>query len=64
MCRLKKELYGLKQAPRAWYSRIDGYMLSLGFNKSVVDPNLYYKVDGDEHLILVLYIDDMFLTEA
>jgi hypothetical protein len=36
----------------------------LGFTKSVVDPNLYYKVDGDEPLILVLYVDDMFLTGA
>jgi hypothetical protein len=42
VCRLKKALYGLKQAPRAWYEKIDGYLMSLGFNKSVVDPNLYY----------------------
>ena len=38
--RLKKSLYGLKQAPRAWYSRIDSYLLSMGFQKSEVDPNL------------------------
>ena len=31
VCRLKKALYGLKQAPRAWYSRIDSYLLSMGF---------------------------------
>jgi hypothetical protein len=36
--------------------------MSLGFNKSVVDPNLYYKIVGDECLILVLYFDDLFLT--
>jgi hypothetical protein len=41
VCRLKKALYGLKQAPRAWYSRIDGYLQSLGFTKSDADPNLY-----------------------
>jgi hypothetical protein len=34
VCRLKKSLYGLKQAPRAWYSRIDNYLLQLGFVKS------------------------------
>jgi hypothetical protein len=44
VCRVKKALYGLKQAPRAWYARIDGYLMSLGFTKSEVDPNLYYKV--------------------
>jgi hypothetical protein len=49
--RLKKALYGLKQAPRAWYARIDGHLMSLGFNKSVVDPNLYYKTVNGESLI-------------
>jgi hypothetical protein len=36
--------------------------MSLGFNKSVVDPNLYYKTVNGESLILVLYVDDLFLT--
>jgi hypothetical protein len=34
----------------------------LGFNKSVVDPSLYYNAFNGESLILVLYIDDLFLT--
>jgi hypothetical protein len=59
---LTKALYGLKQAPRAWYEKMDGFMMSLGFNKSVVDSNLYYHIDGNECLILVLYVDDFFLT--
>jgi hypothetical protein len=62
VCRLKKALYGLKHAPRAWYVRIDGYLMSLGFIKSVVDANLYYKVLYCESLILILYVDDLFLT--
>ena len=37
VCRLKKALYGLKQAPRAWYGRIDGFLVKLGFNKSDAD---------------------------
>jgi hypothetical protein len=64
VCRLRKALYGLKQAPRAWYSRIDGYLLSMGFTKSEVDPNLYFILVGDDPLILVLYVDDLFLTGA
>jgi hypothetical protein len=48
VCRLKKTLYGLKQAPHAWYDKIDGYLMSLGFSKSVVDPNLHYNIVGDE----------------
>jgi hypothetical protein len=62
VCRLKKALYGLKQAPRAWYSRIDGYLQSMGFTKSEADPNLYLLQVGKDPLILVLYVDDMFLT--
>jgi hypothetical protein len=64
VCRLKKALYGLKQASCAWYARIDGYLMILGFSKSVVDSNLYYKVDDVESLIMILYIDDLFLTGA
>jgi hypothetical protein len=64
VCRLKKSLYGLKQAPRAWYEKMDGFLMSLGFNKSVVDPNLYYHIFGNECLILVLYVDDLFLISS
>jgi hypothetical protein len=64
ICRLKNFLYKLKQAPRAWYSRIDGYLMSLGSTKSDTDPNIYYKVFNGDPLILVLYVYDMFLTEV
>ena len=37
-------------------------MTSLGFTKSKADPNLYFKVMNDEPIILLLYVDDLFLT--
>jgi hypothetical protein len=61
VCKLKKTLYGLKQPPQAWYVRIDGHMMILGFNKSVSNPNIYYTTVNGESLILVLYVDDLFL---
>ena len=64
VCRLKNSLYGLKQAPQAWYSRIDSYLLSIGFQKSEADPNLYYIVVGGVTLILLLYFDDLFITRG
>jgi hypothetical protein len=64
MCRLKRDLYGLKQAQRAWYSRIDSYLQGMGFTKSEADSNLYYIIVGGEPLILVLYVDDLFLTSS
>ena len=33
----------------------------MGFAKSKVDPNLYLKVVEDEPVILLLYVDDLFL---
>jgi hypothetical protein len=60
--KLKKALYGLKQAPRAWYGCIDSFLTSLGFTKSKADSNLYFKVMNDEPVILLLYVDDLFLT--
>jgi hypothetical protein len=62
VCRLKKDLYVLKQAPRAWYGIIDSFLTSLGFTKSKNDSNLYFKVMNDELFILLLYVDDLFLT--
>jgi hypothetical protein len=52
----------LNQAPRAWYGRIDSFLGSLGFTKSKVDSNLYFKVMNDEPIVLLLYVDDLFLT--
>ena len=36
----------------------------MGFVKIDADPNLYYLRVGDEPLILVLYVDDLFLTRS
>jgi hypothetical protein len=62
VCILKKDLYGLKQTPRAWYGWIDSFMMNLGFTKSSADPKLYFKVVDDGLVILLLYVDDLFLT--
>ena len=62
VCRLKKDLYGLKHQPRAWYGRIDNFSMSLRFTNNSADPNIYFKVVDDGPVILLLYVDDMFLT--
>jgi len=54
--RLNKTMYGLKQAPHAWYEKIDGYLMSLGFRKTVTDPNPYYNTLGYKFLISILYV--------
>jgi hypothetical protein len=61
VCRLRRALYGFKQAPSAWYSRIDSYLREMGFLWSEADPNFYF-LAGEKPFILVLYVDDLFLT--
>ena len=36
--------------------------MKLGFRRSNADPNHYFKVVQGMPLILVLYVDDLFLT--
>ena len=62
VCKLKKALYGLNHALRTWYDRIDSFLTSLGFTKSKADSNLYYKVEEGNLVILILYVDDLFVT--
>jgi hypothetical protein len=57
--KLKKALYDLKQTPRTWYARIDGYFLESGFNTSKSEPTLYYKQEGNDIIIVSLYVDDL-----
>ena len=62
VCKLKKALYGLKQTPRAWFGTIDTFLTSMEFTNSKFDPNFYMKIMDDEPVILLLYVDDLFLT--
>ena len=50
------------QAPKTWYGRIDSFLSSLGFTKSEADSNLYYKVEDGNPVILLLYVDNRFVT--
>jgi len=59
--RLKKALYGLNQAPKAWYARIDSFLKILGFVKNNADSNLYFNVLDGFPVILILYVDNLFL---
>jgi hypothetical protein len=38
------------------------FLKALGFQKSDVDANLYFKVRGNQPVILIMYVDDLFLT--
>ena len=46
-----------------WYDRMDRLLMTLGFTKSKEDSNLFLKVEGGRPVMLLLYVDDLFLTE-
>ena len=57
--KLKKALYGLKRAPKAWYARLDNYLIQQGFKRSNANSNIYFKLEKDQLLITVVYVDDL-----
>jgi hypothetical protein len=61
---LKKALYGLKQAPRAWYGRMDDYLTSSGFQKSLSEATLYVKKIHNDVLIISLYVNDLLVVRS
>ena len=42
---------------------MDRLLMALGFNKSKEDSNHFSKVEGIRSVLLLLYFDDLFLTE-
>jgi len=57
--KLQKALYGLKQAPRAWYARLKTFLLKNGFKMGSVDKTLFLLRQGNDTLIVQIYVDDI-----
>lgn len=62
VCRLHKALYDLKQAPRAWFDKLKGALLSLGFTSSKCDPCLSVFSQGANTIYMLVYVDDIIVT--
>ena len=46
-----------------WYNWMDSLLMDLGFTESKAHSNLCFKVEGGRPVMLLLYDDDLFLTE-
>ena len=42
-----------------WYDRMDRLLMTLGFTKSNVDSNLFFKVEGERLVMLLLCVDGL-----
>ena len=59
--KLNRALYGLKESPRAWYECFDAYMREQEFQKCEYDYCFYYKVDNNESIFILLFVDDILI---
>nr|GEZ02608.1 hypothetical protein [Tanacetum cinerariifolium] len=60
--KLKKALYGLKQAPHAWYDMLSSFLISQDFSKGLVDPTLFIRRNGNDLLLVQIYVDDIIFA--
>jgi len=63
VCRLYKSLY-LKQAPQVWYTRLNDFLLSIGFHASKVDTSLFILFVGTDIYFILVYVDDNLLMSS
>jgi hypothetical protein len=63
ICHLRRSLYGLKQAPRAWFQCFASVVTAAGFSASAHDPALFVHVSPRGRTLLLLYVDDMIITD-
>ncbi|GKC90951.1 retrovirus-related pol polyprotein from transposon TNT 1-94 [Tanacetum coccineum] len=60
----KKALYGLKQAPRSWYDMLSSFLISQHFSKGAVDPTLFTRQDGNDLLLVQIFVDDIIFAST
>ena len=46
-----------------WYDMMDSLLMNLGFTESKLDSNLCFKVEDRIPVMLLLYVNELFLIE-
>lgn len=54
----------LKQSPMNLYSRLDKYLQQKGFKRGAINKKLYIKIDDENILIILVYVDDIIGSYA
>lgn len=63
-CRLRKSLYGLKQASRNWFAKFSTALQHYGFIQSSADHSLFTFGDGNNTMVILVYVDDLILARS
>jgi hypothetical protein len=56
---VRKALYGLRQSGREWNTEINGWLLKKGFERCATELCLYYLIDNEKIVLLLVYVDDI-----
>ena len=62
-CKLRKSLYGLKQENEKWYEKLSQLLLSCSYKHAHADHSLFIKSHGFDFTALIIYVDDIVLTD-
>ena len=62
VCKLLRPLHGLKQSGREWYRKLDDFILTIGGKRTPADPCVYVIGEGEDRVILVIYVDDLIFA--
>nr|GEX35021.1 hypothetical protein [Tanacetum cinerariifolium] len=62
--KLKRALYWLKQTPRTWYDMLSSFLISQDFSKGSVDPTLFIRRNGNDLLLVKIYVDDIIFAAS
>ena len=59
---MRRSLYGLKQAGHLWIQLLHARLSDAGYVRCVSDMCRYHKRDGEELLVVGVYVDDLLVT--
>lgn len=61
MCTLRESIYGLKQSARCWNRALHTVLVKMGFRQCQSDTWLYTRRDGEDMVIVLVYVDDLLV---
>lgn len=61
VCCLHKALYSLKEAPRAWFEKLHGALINLGFLVAKLDRSLLVRITPQHCTYLLVYVYDILI---
>ena len=62
VCQFLKAIYGLKQAPQSWYNELKRFFLTSSFLNSTTDTSLFILHRPVVTIYLLVYVDDIIIT--